>query len=180
MVWDARCQPQMCQRTGMSFQGPVLIVPVSAPVTLSGFISHICCVSIWDRTPLQACSEGHHLKRVHQLNYRCSAGRMPMSLPQQGHQRVMTSDTLKDAGACYCYICLLLIFGHWRRMPTRLPQQSRQRAGRRDLAPWRPSTPSRLSCGCLTARSLPHQASTHASPGRCPRWAAFSLCRCPH
>jgi len=28
MVWDARCQAQICQRTGISFQGPVLIVPV--------------------------------------------------------------------------------------------------------------------------------------------------------
>lgn len=28
MVWDTRCQPQRCQRTGISYQGPVLIIPV--------------------------------------------------------------------------------------------------------------------------------------------------------
>ena len=74
MVWDARCQPQMCQRTGMSFQGPVLIVPVSAAVKLSRFNSHICCVSTWDLTPLQTHSGRHQLNRI------CGAG-CPQACP---------------------------------------------------------------------------------------------------
>ena len=68
MVWDARCQPQMCQRTGMSFQGPVLIVPVSAAVKLRRFFSpHLLCGHLGHKT-VQTCPGRHHLKRVHQLN----------------------------------------------------------------------------------------------------------------